>query len=364
MGFSSLLVGLVLAAFDNFMYGEPCLAAPWRCVAPLNALRYNLSPRNLATHGLHPRLTHALLNAPLLYGPLAAVAARDVLRSRCGLLRGSYRLKHVWPPSGQPFTLRKLLVATAVTPLAALSLIPHQEARFLIPLLLPLVLLYGPLMLRSRVSLGSWAAFHGLLTLFFGGAHQAGVVPALAHLQRLHRLEHHPPRAAVVVFAHTYTPPRSLLGRRLHLEDDPPGSLDLVALPSSTGPCEILAAIEGAFARDGAPQVYAALPAATARAVRSAAEGPTSCKTKRRPFAPFRPPLRLALETRFWPHWSGEEPPRTLGDATLEVYRVSRQRRTGTRSRTTPWGTTPSRIPPPPGSIHNDNPELYTTSAC
>lgn len=38
-------------------------------ITPLNFLRYNLSPRNLAEHGIHPRWLHLVVNLPMMVGP-------------------------------------------------------------------------------------------------------------------------------------------------------------------------------------------------------------------------------------------------------------------------------------------------------
>jgi hypothetical protein len=60
----------------------PCMSAPWRCVAPLNAAMYHSSPSRVASaHGRHPRLTHALLNLPFMAGPLALVGAIELARA-------------------------------------------------------------------------------------------------------------------------------------------------------------------------------------------------------------------------------------------------------------------------------------------
>jgi len=48
-------------------------------VAPLNNLMYNMDPRNLSVHGLHPRWLH-LVNLAVLFGPLAFFAYAGALR--------------------------------------------------------------------------------------------------------------------------------------------------------------------------------------------------------------------------------------------------------------------------------------------
>lgn len=40
-------------------------------ITPLNSLLYNLNPENLKMHGEHFRITHLLVNFPMLFGPLA-----------------------------------------------------------------------------------------------------------------------------------------------------------------------------------------------------------------------------------------------------------------------------------------------------
>ncbi|KAI1235854.1 hypothetical protein IHE44_0001945 [Lamprotornis superbus] len=88
----------------------------------------------------------------------------------------------------------------------------HQEPRFLIPLILPLVLFSAS---PSRAV--KWklliVLFNLLGALLFGCLHQGGLIPCLFHLEQL---IHSPassshPRHYTLLFAHTYMPPRSLL---------------------------------------------------------------------------------------------------------------------------------------------------------
>ena len=62
---------------------------------------------------------------------------------------------------------------------------PHQEARFLCPLLVPLVLLYNwdqPVLPIPFFI--AWLLFNLITTCIFGLVHQGGVVPALNFVQR------------------------------------------------------------------------------------------------------------------------------------------------------------------------------------
>jgi hypothetical protein len=78
--------------------------------------------------------------------------------------------------------VRRTLVATIIVPLALLSLMPHQELRFLLPMMLPLTLLYAP-SLEGTAMLLVWGLWHALFAAFFSLTHQAAVVPAIAALQ-------------------------------------------------------------------------------------------------------------------------------------------------------------------------------------
>ncbi|XP_061490544.1 GPI mannosyltransferase 4 [Rhineura floridana] len=182
-------------------------------VTPFNFLTYNLNPDNLAQHGAHPHLTHLAVNGVLLFGVLHIEAISNGFK----LLKG-----HIHPfiwlgapkrssrsavacPEGKP-----ALLAFYFIPLALLSLFSHQEPRFLIPLILPLVLL-----VTQHRQGQQWKSVNIVFNiggaLFFGCFHQGGVVPCLFHLEQLTHspLSHH--THYTLLFARTYMPPRFLL---------------------------------------------------------------------------------------------------------------------------------------------------------
>jgi hypothetical protein len=110
---------------------------------PLNSLLYNLNADNLAQHGLHPRVTHFCVNMPMLCGPLALVALVSCLRGWTG---GKCQ-KGSGGSGGMDGTgvadVRKCVGACAVAGVGILSCAPHQEPRFLLPVVLPMTLLYS-----------------------------------------------------------------------------------------------------------------------------------------------------------------------------------------------------------------------------
>ncbi|GAA5956882.1 hypothetical protein JCM3765_006628 [Sporobolomyces pararoseus] len=189
-------------------------------ITPLNLLKYNLSSENLAQHGIHPRWLHALVNLPMLYGVGLAIiftCASDVLAGRN---RGE-RVKD----RKQVFSDR-LLLASILVPLALLSIQPHQEPRFLLPLIVPLALLAPRASFLTSISSSQkrkrkafWALWilHSLLfTIFFGYLHQGGLLSTLLKLD--HELRDS--RSTIfgsqienvdLVFWKTFMPPRHLL---------------------------------------------------------------------------------------------------------------------------------------------------------
>ncbi|CAF4875259.1 unnamed protein product [Pieris macdunnoughi] len=106
-------------------------------VTPLNFLRYNTDVRKLTKHGIHPRWLHLAVNVPILFNVLGLLAGCAVILNTYRFVKGQYSKM----PKIQ--SIRGLMLLSAITPLAVLSLFPHQEARFIIPILVPLVYLYG-----------------------------------------------------------------------------------------------------------------------------------------------------------------------------------------------------------------------------
>jgi phosphatidylinositol glycan class Z len=257
-------------------------------VTPLNSILYNMNPEHLALHGIHPRWLHAVVNLPMLFGPLAAsfylfVLLRPitVFWQRCSRRRGSgdRRTRGAHIDSASSATLlqelydgaagaagcaaggapgdtkrateadRRVRVyatcdACIVCGLGLLSAAPHQEPRFLLPLLLPLAIRYAPRSLPFWVNVNTgpasgsgdlssassstkkkkprgedgnsrgdktkgmlgvrggrcrrlapsvgllavgWVAFNTVLAIAFGLLHQGGITRALIHLHQQHR---------------------------------------------------------------------------------------------------------------------------------------------------------------------------------
>ncbi|KAI9496535.1 Alg9-like mannosyltransferase family-domain-containing protein [Zychaea mexicana] len=137
-------------------------------LTPLNNILYNAKVENLKDHGLHPRYLHLLVNFPLLYGPLSTSALVSLL----------------WRPRTSPL-LYYVLVSVIILAMTGLSIMPHQEARFLTPMMVPLVLVYTWNRVKiNRVFWFLWLASNVATTFIFGVLHQGGLVPAMIFLQQ------------------------------------------------------------------------------------------------------------------------------------------------------------------------------------
>ncbi|EFA83035.1 hypothetical protein PPL_03820 [Heterostelium album PN500] len=118
---------------------------------PMNSFLYNLDPKNLALHGIHNRLTHLVVNFPIMVGPLVIILFLEVIQVGTALFSTNshhhthhhHHHHHHKSNSNQnqsnavadilPLKTRALLLSVIVFGLFLLSMAPHQEARFLLP---------------------------------------------------------------------------------------------------------------------------------------------------------------------------------------------------------------------------------------
>ena len=149
-------------------------------ITPINNLLYNISPTNLAKHGLHPWYQHLFVNLPQLLGPAVLLL----------FLRPKLSLR----------------LYSAISGIVVLSLSQHQEARFLqptVPLILSSVRLpRGDKLLRLWA--GAWIIFNIVLGVLMGTYHQGGIIPAQVFMSKQ-------PDATQAIWWKTYMPPIWLL---------------------------------------------------------------------------------------------------------------------------------------------------------
>lgn len=174
-------------------------------VTPYNFLRYNLKHENLAQHGLHPYHTHFFANQLMLFGPLIIVLY-------VALIRALYRYLRYGVHIGGHFKDLKPFLYAYIFSLLLFSVFPHQESRFIIPLLHPIIMIYAFLTFgnvsRWKFKM-CWIIFNFLGCLFYGTLHQGGVVSSV---QLVHQWAKELPKDATmhVIYSHTYMPPKHL----------------------------------------------------------------------------------------------------------------------------------------------------------
>ncbi|GLH15014.1 GPI mannosyltransferase 4 [Gryllus bimaculatus] len=196
-------------------------------VTPLNFLRYNSNSQNLAQHGLHPRYLHFLVNLPLLYNVLGILSLLAFLRM---VYKGVHKQ---WSDLPRIQSIIGLMTASFILPVGVLSMFPHQEARFLIPVTVPIIFLHSQRIRHSstterwtergksakvffmrssngNIMLTLWYLFNIVLTVFYGFLHQGGVYPLMDHFNQ--EMQTKPRLMTIhVVTSHTYSLPLSLL---------------------------------------------------------------------------------------------------------------------------------------------------------
>jgi hypothetical protein len=116
--------------------------------------------------------------------------------------------------------------------LCLLPLAPHQEPRFLLPLMVPLVLLCSSnnnnTLSGSRAFCGVWVVFNMILLLLFGGLHQAGVSQSLLAVASTTPTIFVERPMSTLIYFHTYMPPTFLLRQRGQGTCDDTGNDELV----------------------------------------------------------------------------------------------------------------------------------------
>lgn len=161
-------------------------------IAPLTNFLYNSKTENLSAHGIHPFGTHLMAGLPQLLGP--------------GLIFLFGKGKNMyWKTT--PFL-------SAVSAVAFLSMIPHQEVRFLMPTVplfcccfdLTVFDKYKNAAFLTRTVINLWLVFNAVLAVFMGIFHQGGVVPAMDYFYKL------PTQPDAIIWWRTYLAPSWMLG--------------------------------------------------------------------------------------------------------------------------------------------------------
>ena len=222
---AAFFIAIAFILCDSFYYGSLTTQVLWNAifatkfnfdsivnilekltVTPQNFLIYNLNQSNLSKHGLHPWYVHIVVNAQLLFGFLSLFALLKMVKILLDLCR----------PKGTRNTVKGghiMLLLSYFIPLILLSVFPHQEPRFIIPLLYPISALFSKYVFgrdSSKIFTIIWVMFNLLFSVLFGVFHQGGVIPSLSYLQKNLNYTNNEPQQHVIYY-HTYMPPRFLL---------------------------------------------------------------------------------------------------------------------------------------------------------
>ncbi|CAL4074494.1 unnamed protein product [Meganyctiphanes norvegica] len=230
---ASLVPGIVLTFFgcvllDSFYYGSVSfeeimywnLTAASFTVTPFNFILYNVQGSNLAQHGLHPHFLHLVVNIPIVHGVLGMLGLWSVTKWFVSITT------HRISKKPKVTSMATMLLLTFIFPVMVLSLIPHQEPRFIIPTLIPLVLLHSDQLILWSIPkfkfmkhflFVMWHTWNMFAVVIFGFLHQGGVTNSMIRVHK-HISEQPAQTSMHILFAHMYTPPTFLLMRKMWAE--------------------------------------------------------------------------------------------------------------------------------------------------
>lgn len=173
-------------------------------IGPLNFLQFNFFDVPLE---IKPKITHLLFNIPLLFFPLIISFLSEIFMVYSGSASNDRATLAT-------STSRSFLALTFTTPLLIFSLLPIQDPKLLLPLLIPLVLLYADSVVFPDTGMPNapWIVWNTLFGLLFGVVLQGGVIPALGEIKSTVTTPViDKPILYHYVFYHTPTPPQYLL---------------------------------------------------------------------------------------------------------------------------------------------------------
>jgi GPI mannosyltransferase 4 len=245
-GVSFLFASFVSIAADTYYFSpNPSLSHP--VVTPWSNFKYNVNVLNLAEHGLHPPWTHLLVNLPCLLGPSLLIPALAPQPFRASLQQ----------------LFGDICFLCSISGLILLSSRPHQEFRFLLPIITLLLVslskfLPANLFCSSSAEQAShkansnsrprvrpkpgasrskyverpfgwcawWIFFNVVAGVFMGSLHQSAIVPTTRYLATRIRQTPFPPvclheeksnlfRQTRMIWHRTYPAPDWLFGQPL-----------------------------------------------------------------------------------------------------------------------------------------------------
>ena len=181
-------------------------------ITPWNAFQYNRQVSNLQHHGIHPHYLHLVVNMPLLYGPLALYFYYTELNPFLSVPQTTTTkttTKSVNNHNTNNNISRRVYCRIIIwSGLLGLSIAPHQEPRFLLPLAYPLVQLYSTTTIfQNKLFQSIWWIWTISVGCWFSFYHQSAVIPSLHYLTTLSQQQ----SSKAIIYYHTYMPPTFML---------------------------------------------------------------------------------------------------------------------------------------------------------
>lgn len=186
---SSSLTAVLLSTYDTFYYTDAptvknlidlllqfkfaqfyeLMRSTW-VVTPYNFIRFNTNVDNLSKYGLHAPYTHMLVNIPFAFSLLGFMFYAKLIN----LMVGSGVIRLIF----STHRIHALMLLSVLTSTILLSFVPHQEFRFLLPLIVPLVYAFAYNIYASNHWMALWLVYNLALTYFYACIHQAGIMQA------------------------------------------------------------------------------------------------------------------------------------------------------------------------------------------
>ena len=201
---------------DYFYFAHSSNMPATSAVTPWNFIRYNTNSDNLNLHGLHRRGLHFAVNMHLMLGPMYWLLIYILIRlfmDGINSIRVPAERAILYEDWKDAIVFNSFLWISAFLPVLILSIIPHQEPRFITSVIFPAVLLCGVFLKNNTLSAWFWPfwlIFNALGIVWYGFLHQAGVVPSVLHMSKVVH-ERASEEQMNLVFWRTYMIPQHLL---------------------------------------------------------------------------------------------------------------------------------------------------------
>uniref|UniRef100_A0A6G1S3Y2 Mannosyltransferase n=1 Tax=Aceria tosichella TaxID=561515 RepID=A0A6G1S3Y2_9ACAR len=153
----------------NFKESINLISTKW-IITPYYFVKYNTNTDNLARYGLHSPYQHMLVNIPFTFNLLGLMFYGKLINLMTG--SGVYRLIF------SAHRIYALMLLSVLTSTILLSFIPHQEFRFLVPLIVPLVYAFAYNIYANSTWLSIWLLSNIIIAYFYSSVHQAGIIRA------------------------------------------------------------------------------------------------------------------------------------------------------------------------------------------